>query len=209
MTTLGFSDLQTTLLSCVDGFMEVATIWTGVMIVSRIPNSRAYVGALYFIPALVGVFMMELLPWSDQIALLFAIWLVDLGITGFVLSLAWLTSVTAGHTKRVTTNAIMLSAYCVGNGLGPFMWQTQYKPRNRVPWVVIGLCYLVCPILLLIIRFMLSRENKKRDAEPVNDNFEEVYIEQVTADGKRIEVKVDKEFLDLTDIQNRDFRYVL
>jgi ACS family allantoate permease-like MFS transporter len=39
---------------------------------------------------------------------------------------------------------------------------------------------------------MLSRENKKRDAEPVNDNFEEVYIEQVTADGKRIEVKVDK-----------------
>ncbi|KAG1775687.1 major facilitator superfamily domain-containing protein [Suillus placidus] len=206
---IGFSALQTTLLSCVDGFMEVATIWTGVMIVSRIPNSRAYVGAVYFIPALVGVLMIEFLPWSNQIALLFAIWLVDIGITGFVLSLAWLTSVTAGHTKRVTTNAIMLSAYCVGNGLGPFMWQTQYKPRNHIPWIVIGLCYLVCPLLLLTIRFMLSRENKKRDAEPVNDKFEEVYIEQVTADGKRIEVKVDKEFLDLTDIQNRDFRYVL
>lgn len=209
MTTLGFSDLQTTLLSCVDGFMEVATIWTGVMIVSRIPNSRAYVGAVYFIPALAGVLMIEFLPWSKQIALLFAIWLVDIGITGFILSLAWLTSVTAGHTKRVTTNAIVLSAYCVGNGLGPFMWQTQYKPRNRIPWIVIGLCYLVCPILLLVIRFMLSRENKKRDAEPVSDNFEEVYIEQVTADGKRIEIKVDKELLDLTDIQNRDFRYVL
>ncbi|KAG1807172.1 MFS general substrate transporter [Suillus subaureus] len=197
MTTIGFSDLQTTLLSCVDGFMEVATIWTGVMIVSRIPNSRAYVGAVYFIPALVGI------------ALLFAIWLVDIGITGFVLSLAWLTSITAGHTKRVTTNAIVLSGYCLGNGLGPFMWLSQYKPRNRVPWIVIGLCYTICPLLLLIIRFMLSRENKKRDAEPVNGNFEEVYIEQVTADGKRIEVKVDKEFLDLTDIQNRDFRYVL
>ncbi|KAG1838582.1 MFS general substrate transporter [Suillus subalutaceus] len=209
VTSFGFSDLQTTLLSCVDGFVEVATIWTGVTIVSRIPNSRAYVGAVYFIPALVGVFMIELLPWSNQVALLFAIWLVDIGITGFVLSLAWLTSITAGHTKRVTRNAIMLSAYCVGNALGPFMWQTQYKPRNRVPWVVIGLCYLICPLLLLVIRFMLSRENKKRDAEPVNDTFEDVYIEQITADGKRIEVKVDKEFLDLTDIQNRDFRYVL
>ncbi|KAG0692259.1 MFS general substrate transporter [Suillus ampliporus] len=209
VASLGFTALQTTLLSCVDGVIQVATIWTGVMIVSRIPNSRAYVGAGCYIPPLAGVLMIEFLPWSNKIGLLFGIWLVDINIIGFVLSLAWLTSVTAGHTKRVTTNAIMLSAYCVGNGLGPFMWLTQYKPRNRVPWVVIGICHIVCSILLLTIRFILSRENKMRDAEPVANDFEEVYIEQVTADGKRIEVKVDKEFLDLTDIHNRDFRYVL
>ncbi|KAJ8581104.1 MFS general substrate transporter [Rhizopogon salebrosus TDB-379] len=209
VTSLGFTTLQTTLLSCVDGVIEIVTIWTGTMIASRIPNSRAYVGAIYFIPALAGVLMIEFLPWSNQIGLLFSIWMVDIGITGFVLSLSWLTSITAGHTKRVTTNAIMLSGYCIGNGLGPLMWLTQYKPRNRIPWVVIGICYLSCPILLLTVRFILARENKKRDAEHVSDTFEEVYIEQVTADGKRIEVKVDKEFLDLTDIQNRDFRYVL
>jgi ACS family allantoate permease-like MFS transporter len=59
-------------------------------------------------------------------------------------------------------------------------------------------------MLLLIIRFMLSRENKKRDAEPVSDdNFEEVYIEQVTADGKRIEVKVDKVRLDSSLANNQ------
>jgi ACS family allantoate permease-like MFS transporter len=51
------------------------------------------------------------------------------GTTGFVLSLSWLSSVTAGHTKKVTTNAIMLSAYCVGNAAAPFMWQNKYKPR--------------------------------------------------------------------------------
>ncbi|OJA11726.1 hypothetical protein AZE42_13013 [Rhizopogon vesiculosus] len=91
----------------------------------------------------------------------------------------------------------------------PLMWLNQYKPRNRIPWIIIGICNLACPILLLTVRFILARENKKRDAEPVNDAYEEVYIEQVTADGKRIEVRVDKEFLDLTDVQNRDFRYVL
>ncbi|KAJ8592376.1 hypothetical protein M405DRAFT_889850 [Rhizopogon salebrosus TDB-379] len=154
-------------------------------------DGRAYVGAVYFIPPLVGVLMIEFLPWSNQIGLLFGIWLVDIGITGFVLSVSWLTTVTAGHTKRVTTNAIMLSAYCVGNALGPFMWQTQYKPRNYIPWIVIGICYILCPLLLLTIRFVLNRENKKRDAEPVNDDFE-VYIEQVTADGKHVEVRVDK-----------------
>ncbi len=51
------------------------------------------------------------------------------GTTGFVLSLSWLSNVTAGHTKRITTNAIMLSAYCIGNSAGPFMWQAKYKPR--------------------------------------------------------------------------------
>jgi hypothetical protein len=102
VTTLGYTPLKTTLLSCVDGFIEVATIWTGTMISSRIPNSRAYVGAIYFIPALAGVLMMELLPWSNSIGLLFSIWLEDIGITGFVISLSWVTSVTAGHTKRVS-----------------------------------------------------------------------------------------------------------
>jgi len=102
VASFGFSDLQTTLLSCVDGFIEIATIWTGVMIASRIPNGRAYVGAAYFVPPLVGVLMIEFLPWSNQVGLLFGIWLVDIGITGFVMSVSWLTSVTAGHTKRVS-----------------------------------------------------------------------------------------------------------
>jgi len=54
------------------------------------------------------------------------------GTAGFVLSLAWISSTTAGHTKRVTTNAIMLSAYCVGNIVGPQMFQQKYKPRYAV-----------------------------------------------------------------------------
>jgi len=42
----------------------------------------------------------------------------DVGTTGFVLGLSWLSSVTADHTKKVTVNA-----------MGPFMWQGKYKPR--------------------------------------------------------------------------------
>ena|SRR6267154_1348598 len=102
VTSLGFNALQTTLLGCVDGFVGIAAIWTGVTIASRIPNSRAYVGAVYFIPPLIGVLMVEFLPWSNQVGLLFGIWLVDIGNTGFAISLAWLTSITAGHTKRVS-----------------------------------------------------------------------------------------------------------
>jgi len=61
---------------------------------------------------------------------LVAIYPTGVGTTAFVLSLSWLSNVTAGHTKRVTVNAVMLSAYCIGNAAGPFMWQQKYKPRS-------------------------------------------------------------------------------
>ena len=54
---------------------------------------------------------------------------IGVGTTGFVLALSWLSTVTAGHTKRITVNAVMLSAYCIGNAVAPFMWQAKYKPR--------------------------------------------------------------------------------
>lgn len=209
VASFGFSLLQTTLLSCVDGVIEIITIWVGISIASRIPNSRAYVGAIFMVPNLLGVFMMNFLPWSNQIGLLFAEWLTGVGTTGFVLALAWLSSVTSGHTKKVTVNAIMLSAYCVGNAAGPFMWQAQYKPRNHVPWIIIGVCYLLCMILLLVLRFIMNKENKRRDAETRDTTYDEIYVERKNSDGSIGKIRVDKEYLDLTDIQNRDFRYVL
>ena len=129
VSSFGFTPLQTTLLGCVDGAVEIVTIWTGVTLAARIPNSIAYVGFLYFIPNVLGCFLVNFLPWENKVGLLFSVWITGVGTTGFVLSLSWLSTVTAGHTKRVTTNAIMLSAYCIGNSAGPFMWQAKYKPR--------------------------------------------------------------------------------
>ncbi|KAJ7909279.1 MFS general substrate transporter [Mycena leptocephala] len=210
VSSFGFSFLQTTLLGCVDGVVEIVTIYTGVTIAAKL-DSRAWVAFIYFIPNILGTILVNVLPWSDKVGLLFSVWLTGVGTTGFVISLSWVSSVTAGHTKRITTNAIMLGAYCIGNSAGPFMWQAQYKPRNRVPWTVIGVCYACCMLLVLAIRYVLVAENKRRDAEPATDDgYDDVYIERPARDGsgKMEKVKVDKEFLDLTDIQNRDFRYV-
>lgn len=73
-------------------------------------------------------------------------------------------------------------------------------------------------------------ENKRRDREQVDHSYDDVYIDMMGKEGQVEKVKVDKvnylcvqhdamhglpcaicyqEFLDLTDIQNRDFRYVL
>jgi len=209
VSSFGFKPLQTTLLGCVDGLVEICTIWSGVTIAARVKDGRAYVGAIYFLPTLLGVILINTLPWSDKVGLLFSQWLSGISVTAFVMSLSWLSSVTAGHTKKVTTNAIMLSAYCIGNAAGPFMWQAKYKPRNHVPWAIIGVCYAICPLILLVIRYMLRQENKRRDHEPPDQTYDDMYIEVVDKDGNSVEKKVDKEYLDLTDRQNREFRYVL
>lgn len=39
---------------------------------------------------------------------------------------------------------------------------------------------------------MLARENRKRDAEPVDEKYDDVYIEVVLPDGTRTERRVDK-----------------
>jgi len=209
VSSFGFTTFQTTLLGCVDGTIEIVTIFTGVQLASRLPNGIAYVGALYFIPNILGCILVNVLPWSDKVGLLFSVWITGVGTTGFVLSLSWVSQVTAGHTKRITTNAIMLGAYCIGNSAGPFMWQAKFTPRNHVPWIIIGICYVICPVLLLILRVMLKAENLKRDLEPPDETYDDVWLKQTDEDGQTLEKKVDKAFLDLTDRQNREFRYVL
>ena len=87
VSSFGFTNLQTTLLACVDGVVEMVTIFTGVQLASRFVNGRAYVGAAYFVPNLLGVFLINFLPWSDKVGLLFSQWLTgnDLatGLFGF------------------------------------------------------------------------------------------------------------------------------
>ena len=46
--------------------------------------------------------------------------------------------------------------------------------------------------LLLTIRYVLSSENKRRDNEPIDDSYDDVYIEKVGKDGQTERIKVDK-----------------
>ncbi|KAG6866173.1 hypothetical protein C0991_007723 [Blastosporella zonata] len=74
-SSFGFTTLQTTLLGCVDGVVEIVTIWSGVTLAATLPNSRAWVAVVYSIPNILGVFLINFLPWENKVGLLFAEWL--------------------------------------------------------------------------------------------------------------------------------------
>lgn len=46
--------------------------------------------------------------------------------------------------------------------------------------------------LLLVIRYHLSSENKRRDAELLDTTYDDVYIERMSKNGEMEKVKVDK-----------------
>jgi ACS family allantoate permease-like MFS transporter len=75
--SFGFNPLQTTLLGCVSGVVEIVVIFTGVRIASRIPNGIAWVGIGCFIPSLLGLFLVNFLPWHDKVGLLFSVWITS------------------------------------------------------------------------------------------------------------------------------------
>jgi hypothetical protein len=75
IVSFGFNSLQTTLLGCVSGVVDIVAVLTGVIIASRIPNSIAWVGMSYNVPSLLGVFLVNFLPWRDKVGLLFSVWI--------------------------------------------------------------------------------------------------------------------------------------
>ncbi|KAI6117991.1 MFS general substrate transporter [Pisolithus sp. B1] len=131
VASLGFTFFQTTLLTMILGVIEILTLYSGVRLAARLKNGRAYVGAIYFVLALVGIALVDFLPWSDTAGLLVGQFMTGICTTGFVLALSWLGNVTGRPYKevKVVTNAIILSAFCIGNIVGPLLWKVQYKPR--------------------------------------------------------------------------------
>ncbi|KAI0065989.1 MFS general substrate transporter [Artomyces pyxidatus] len=209
VSSFGFSNLQTTLLGCVDGVIQIVAIYIGVELASRIPNSRGWLAMAFYIPNILGALLVNLLPWGNRVGLLFAVWLTDINATTFVLVLIWVGQTTAGHTKKVTTNAIVFGGDCLGAAVAQFLWQAKYSPRNHIPWIVTGVMYVLALGTLLANRTLLDLRNKHRATVPHNDAYEDVHVVRLGEDGKHVEVKVAKEFLDLTDKQNSDFRYAL
>ena len=45
---------------------------------------------------------------------------------------------------------------------------------------------------MLLIRALLARENKRRDAEPPDETYDDVYVVVVGEDGEKVERKVSK-----------------
>ena len=113
------------------------------------------------------------------------------------MSLTIVSSNIAGYTKKQLTGAVLFTGYCVGNIIGPQTFRDREKPGYRSAYVamLVGYSVKLCAVLVLFV-YMWS-VNRRRDRESAG-RVEEEEREAVEA-GMH----------DVTEIDNRGFRYIL
>ncbi|KAF2167091.1 hypothetical protein M409DRAFT_54297 [Zasmidium cellare ATCC 36951] len=96
----------------------------------------------------------------------------------------------AGHTKKVTMNAILLMSFCLGNILGPLTFRDEDAPSYTPAKVTIVAVDSVAIVLTLVLLAWYVWQNRKREKQTAG-----------------IEQEPDVEFADLTDRENAWFRH--
>jgi len=188
---LGFSTLQTTLVQMPSGGVQAVVCVTACFFATKFPNARLAIMLICLIPFLAGIIGLWLAnaAWGR----LACLWISFSYTATWTLSMSVATANTAGHTKKITTNAFLLIGYCLGNFIGPFFFKTSQSPRYNLGVGMMFFCVGIQVLSICGIWVLLWLRNKSRRATQIESDEIEAY-----EDG----------FRDLTDFQNKHFRYV-
>ena len=133
---------------------------------------------------------------KNKAGLLAASFLTGTFGAAFMLLLAWNASNIAGHSKKVTANALTLVSFCVGNILGTQTFQAKQAPgyisgKISIIATLSALCFVV--VGLRLYNDWLNRENERALAE--------------MSEAEKNELREKMAFADQTDRKNVFFKY--
>ena len=171
----------------------------------RFPNNnRCKFVLLFLCPNIAGAFGLRYVPNSSHAGRYICYLLTGPYNAAFVLILSLQIANTAGHTKKVVTNALLFLGYCTGNIAGPFFYLADQAPTYELGiWSMI-VAHLVEAVVICIFWYMLAKENKRRDRVQGHEGL--------TADELLTKKKAEgydrTAFEDLTDRENLNFRYI-
>ncbi|KAF3016477.1 hypothetical protein E8E14_009414 [Neopestalotiopsis sp. 37M] len=191
---MGFSTTMTTELKSVGDATQIIALIISGTIILNVRNSRLAMATIANILCTVAAACLAYLPRTNTWGRLVSFWLVNAQSVGFTVSLTSISSNMAGYTHRSLANALVFTAYCWGNFTGPFVVKSSDAPYYHGASIGLLCGYAIktgCHLLLLA--YMLL-ENKRRDR---------VYGPPNAAASKEAGMQ------DMTEFENKDFRYVL
>ncbi|KAI5860179.1 major facilitator superfamily transporter allantoate [Durotheca rogersii] len=193
IVSFGFSETQSLLLGAPGGAVQVVTLLVAGHFGDRL-QSRILCGAAGVLLGALGLSLILCLPLENSTGRLMGYYLYYTMATGFVTLLGLISTNVAGWTKKTTAAAMYLVAYCIGNIIGPQVFQSTDAPRYRNANIVALVCTCVAFTIFIFINFWCRRQNKVKAAIRSLPTY-------TKADGQ--------EFLDLTDRENPEFIYSL
>ncbi|KAE8450448.1 hypothetical protein EG329_006523 [Mollisiaceae sp. DMI_Dod_QoI] len=147
----GFSTLVTTLMQVPYGVLIGLSILACVFLNDHVSRNgwqtRCWFIILFLLPNISGAFGLAFLPSSNKGGRLTCYYLTGPYNAAFVMILSLQTANTAGHTKKVVTNAMLFLGYCTGNIAGPFFYKTDQSPRYELGIWTIALLWALEPEL--------------------------------------------------------------
>ncbi|POY76536.1 hypothetical protein BMF94_0377 [Rhodotorula taiwanensis] len=226
--SFGYTSLQTLALSIPAGVFTAVFIYIFTFLASRWRNSLTYLLPISCIPVIIGAALIQGASWSHRGVPLFGNYLlatfgshltslhISGGPTAYVLLLAISTANVAGSTKKAISSGSIFVGYCVGNIIGPYTVNISERDKKfRGTWIALYCSLGIVCVCSLLLRYILVRENRKRDAAEAlsapaipavgtsNEHAEKASI----GEGQPDSFQDERE--DLTDLQNRSFRYTL
>lgn len=192
VTGMGYSQLNSLLLVTPLGAYEVVVL-IGVTYLAMKTQQRLWCCILTHIPSIVGAILMAT---TEKTPALIGYYLSGGIPIGWTTILGLQASNVAGSTKKITVTCLGTVAYTVGNIISPQTFQAKDAPRYLPAKISIVILYFLITIDLYLIRLVYVHRNKKRDQQKAE--LGDAYV-----------VEKNHEFLDLTDVQNQEFRYSL
>ncbi|KAH7310833.1 MFS general substrate transporter [Stachybotrys elegans] len=196
---LGYSPQRATLLTMPTGIMQTVSSYMcngGVFLCLKyFPNKQFRTLWIIFgiIVGMISAVFLRTLPLNNYNGRLAALYMSYFYLGPYIVSLGLNAANTAGHTKKVTANAMIFIAYCVSNIVAPQFFKTSQAPLYPLGMGAILGAYCIAIVTIIIYALVCWRENKRRDAVDA-------------AAGQR--EHQDTDFKDLTDKENIHFRYV-
>ncbi|KAB2576883.1 Major facilitator superfamily [Lasiodiplodia theobromae] len=200
LTTFGYTDQQALILDAPNGAIGIVFV-LGAGYLSDRWNDRSTVMLLCLIPTILAAALMYGFVDAagtphNKPALLAASFLSGTFGAAFMINLAWNASNIAGHSKKVTVNALTLVAFCTGNVLGTQTFRSDEAPGYASGKISIMACLAASCLVVVVLRLYNGWLNKKK---------EEVLA--AMEDGEREALRERMAFADETDRKNPFFRY--
>ncbi|KAG9551710.1 MFS general substrate transporter, partial [Aureobasidium melanogenum] len=189
----GYNSKETALLQIPGGACSVVSILIATYLAGRFDQRGLNVITL-LIPGILGGALMAFLPDDNKAGKLIGNYLTNCIGASLPLLYSWVGANYAGHTKKVTMNAILLISFCLGNIIGPLTFRAADAPSYTPAKITIIVTCAAAAVLTLMLRFYYVWENKRRDR--ISEQMGQTH-------------KADIEFADVTDRKNAEFRYRL
>jgi len=194
VSTFGWSTLESILWQFPLGALCLVTILLSGYLSSKIPNIRLILLIANCLPVIAGCAMIWKSDWTYHAAAPVAGYSI-IGTFGAVVSQTIVIGMSnvAGATKKSAMAAAIFVAYCVGNIVGPQLIKSQTKAQHYPElWSGLIICYCITILAAVVLYLVLRRENRKREGLPIDEDERDRCA-----------------FMDLTDKENRYFKYVL